>query len=85
MPPDEYTHCCRNSAYTNAIAAISLAAPAQFARRHADGPTEEYVEWEVRAKRLYMPRDEQNKLMLEHEDYQLGERSCDYVVCWQRD
>ncbi|OON14152.1 glycosyl hydrolase family 65 central catalytic domain protein, partial [Opisthorchis viverrini] len=72
MPPDEYTHCCRNSAYTNTIASLSLAAPAVFARYYGDPVPEEYLDWENKAKSLWMPRDTVNKVMLEHEDYVLG-------------
>ncbi|THD26648.1 Acid trehalase protein 1 [Fasciola hepatica] len=72
MPPDEYTHCCRNSAYTNAIASLALAAPATFARRQAHPIKPEYLEWETRASRLWIPRDQAHQLMLEHEDYVLG-------------
>jgi hypothetical protein len=72
MPPDEYTHCCRNSSYTNAIASLSLSAPATFARLYSDPMPESYVDWEKKAEQLWMPRDLENCLMLEHEDYKLG-------------
>ncbi|VDP78860.1 unnamed protein product [Echinostoma caproni] len=72
MPPDEYTHSCRNSAYTNAIASLALAAPATFARRQRQHVKQEYLDWETRASQLWMPRDHTHQLMLEHEDYTLG-------------
>ncbi|CAL8102343.1 unnamed protein product [Calicophoron daubneyi] len=72
MPPDEYTSCCRNSSYTNAIAGLSLSAPATFARVYDDPLPEVYTEWEKKAGQIWMPRDVKNHLMLEHEDYKLG-------------
>ncbi|KAF5402219.1 Glycosyl hydrolase family 65 central catalytic domain protein [Paragonimus heterotremus] len=72
MPPDEYTHCCRNSAYTNAIASISLSAPAKFARLFAAVLPLDYTKWEKMAMQIWMPRDSNDQLMLEHENYVLG-------------
>ncbi|KAF8570050.1 hypothetical protein P879_10055 [Paragonimus westermani] len=72
MPPDEYTHCCNNSAYTNAIASISLCAPAKFARLFGAPLPPDYMKWERMAMQMWMPRDSKNQLMLEHENYVLG-------------
>ncbi|KAA3677896.1 protein-glucosylgalactosylhydroxylysine glucosidase [Paragonimus westermani] len=72
MPPDEYTHCCSNSAYTNAIASISLGAPAKFARLFGAPLPPDYTKWERMAMKMWMPRDSKNQLMLEHENYVLG-------------
>ncbi|KAF6776171.1 hypothetical protein AHF37_05828 [Paragonimus kellicotti] len=72
MPPDEYTHCCRNSAYTNAIASISLSAPAKFARLFTAQLPLDYTKWERMATQIWMPRDRNDQLMLEHENYVLG-------------
>ncbi|KAL3318636.1 Protein-glucosylgalactosylhydroxylysine glucosidase [Cichlidogyrus casuarinus] len=75
MPPDEWVSCCANSAFTNAMAKLSLAAPKQFAtwldaeQIAATHMPDEYMIWEELSRDIYMPTDAGRSLMLEFEGF----------------
>ncbi|KAL7058918.1 hypothetical protein AAHC03_013814 [Spirometra sp. Aus1] len=72
MPPDEYVSTCNNSAYTNAVVAIALSGPAKLARLFGAEVTPEEDLWEQLSSQIWMPLDQENQVMLEHEDYKDG-------------
>uniref|UniRef100_A0A183SW52 Protein-glucosylgalactosylhydroxylysine glucosidase n=1 Tax=Schistocephalus solidus TaxID=70667 RepID=A0A183SW52_SCHSO len=72
MPPDEYVSACNNSAYTNAVVAIALSGPAKLARLFEASVSPEEDLWEQLSSQIWMPVDQKNQVMLEHEDYKDG-------------
>nr|CDS25713.1 acid trehalase protein 1 [Hymenolepis microstoma] len=72
MPPDEYCHCCDNSAYTNAAASLALSGPAVVSRLFGQKVSAEQDIWESLSTKIWMPFDEKDGVMLEYEDYKNG-------------
>ena len=75
MPPDEYCSNCDNSAYTNAAAASALIGPASMSRLFHKEVTKDQAAWENIARKIWMPFDEKEGVMLEYEKYEPSESS----------
>ena len=69
MPPDEFARCVDNSAYTNAIAALSLRGAYVASKMSADPRASIYEE---AAAQMYIPYDPKYDYHPEFDGFEMG-------------